>query len=109
MLLGNGAGGFGAKTDFATGTEPFSVAIGDVNGDGAPDLVTANSSANTVSVLLGLVKTRTAVSPMPNVAVLGSPVTLIARVSIRGRCRDMAIPPARCVSSTASRCSGPRP
>jgi len=51
----------GVRVDFATGVEPFSVAIGDVSGDARPDLVTANSGANTVSVLLGLVKTRTAV------------------------------------------------
>src|SRR5437868_6515297 len=44
---------FLAKTDFATGACPSSVAIGDFNGDGKPDLVVANSSANTVSLLLG--------------------------------------------------------
>ena len=53
VLLGNGAGGFGAKTDFATGTGPHSVAIGDLNGDGKPDLAVANDGSNTVSVLLG--------------------------------------------------------
>ena len=84
VLLGNGAGGFGAKTDFATGETPASVAIGDLSGDGKPDLVVANYGANTVSVLLGLVKTRTTVSPTPNVAVLGSPVSWTARVSIAG-------------------------
>ena len=53
VLLGNGDGTFGAKTDFATGTSPRSVAIGDLNGDGKPDLAVANSGSNTVSVLLG--------------------------------------------------------
>ena len=38
VLLGNGDGTFGTKTDFATGDYPSSVAIGDLNGDGRPDL-----------------------------------------------------------------------
>src|SRR5206468_5784357 len=43
---------FAAKQDFATGTTPFSVTVGDLNGDGKLDLVVANDGANTVSVLL---------------------------------------------------------
>src|SRR5438874_3113235 len=39
--------------DFAVGTIPFSVAMGDFNGDGKPDLAVANFDSNTVSVLLG--------------------------------------------------------
>ena len=45
------ASSFAAKVDFATGTAPHSVAIGDVDGDGKPDLVVANSNSNTISVL----------------------------------------------------------
>jgi len=58
VLLGNGNGTFGARADFSTGYGPTSVAIGDLNGDGKPDLAVANGGAypwfgNTVSILLG--------------------------------------------------------
>jgi hypothetical protein len=43
---------FAAHQDFATGTNPASVAVGDLNGDGKLDLVIANAGANIVSVLL---------------------------------------------------------
>jgi hypothetical protein len=43
---------FGAKTDFVTGSFPYSVAVGDFNGDGTLDLATANFRSNTVSILL---------------------------------------------------------
>src|SRR5947207_7484184 len=38
------------KVDFVTGTIPFSVAISDIDGDGKPDMIVANSSSNTISV-----------------------------------------------------------
>ena len=53
ILLGTGTGTFGAPTDFTVGTGPISVAVGDFNGDGVPDLATANFGSNNVSILLG--------------------------------------------------------
>jgi hypothetical protein len=47
-----GSGRF-VGTAFGVGDAPESVAVGDVNGDGKPDLVVANEGTNTVSVLLG--------------------------------------------------------
>ena len=41
---------FAAKVDFSTGTNAYSVAIGDLDGDGKPDLAVTNSGSNTVSV-----------------------------------------------------------
>lgn len=56
VLLGIAGGGFAAKADYVTGNGPSSLALGDVNGDGLLDLVTANAGpgASTVSVLLGI-------------------------------------------------------
>ena len=44
---------FGPKTDFTTGSSPFSVTSADFNADGKPDLAVANRDSNSVSVLLG--------------------------------------------------------
>src|SRR5204863_13125 len=52
VLLGTGHGSFGVKTDYRTGSGAVSVAIGDLNGDGQPDLAAATYSS-TVAVLLG--------------------------------------------------------
>src|SRR5205085_5795066 len=52
VLLGNGEGTFGPKTDFATASDAGqSVAIADFNADGRPDLAVAGGLH--VSVLLG--------------------------------------------------------
>ncbi len=46
-----GASSFTPKIDFNTGNDPRSVAIGDLNGDGKPDIVVANFNSGTISVL----------------------------------------------------------
>ncbi len=53
VLLGNGDGTFQAAREFGAGLGPNSVAVGDFNGDGVPDLAVANQGSNNVSVLLG--------------------------------------------------------
>ncbi|MBI5746989.1 MAG: VCBS repeat-containing protein [Nitrospirae bacterium] len=52
ILLGTGTGSFGAATNFAVGSFPGSVSIGDLNLDGKPDLAVANSDSSNVSILL---------------------------------------------------------
>ena len=42
---------FGARTDYAVGSTPSTVAIADIDGDGKKDIVTCNQSSNTVSIL----------------------------------------------------------
>jgi hypothetical protein len=53
VLLGNGDGTFQTHVDYETGVNPASVAVGDFNGDGKPDLAVANYFGYSVSVLLG--------------------------------------------------------
>jgi uncharacterized repeat protein (TIGR03803 family) len=52
ILLGDGSGWFAPGQTFATGNGLYDVNLGDVDEDGLLDIVTANSSDNTVSVLL---------------------------------------------------------
>jgi hypothetical protein len=52
VLANRGNGSFQAKLDYRTGGGPASVATGDLNGDGKVDLASANSAANTISVLI---------------------------------------------------------
>jgi hypothetical protein len=52
VLLGNGDGTFQSPVGYVTGAEATSVAIGDLNGDGYPDLVVTVQN-QTVAVLLG--------------------------------------------------------
>jgi hypothetical protein len=54
VFLGMGNGNFQTQVRFAVGSNPISLALGDVNGDGNLDVVTANQSSDDVSVLLGL-------------------------------------------------------
>jgi hypothetical protein len=51
--LGNGDGTFDSAQDFGVGEAPFSVTIGDFNGDGQQDLATASNADHSVSILLG--------------------------------------------------------
>jgi len=48
---GSATPSFAAQVAFATGSGPTGVAVADVNGDGMPDLVVANGTSGTVSVL----------------------------------------------------------
>ena len=60
---------FSPQVTFPTGTSPNSVSIGDINGDGKPDLAVANYLSNSVSILLNTTATgATEVTFSPQVA-----------------------------------------
>jgi 6-phosphogluconolactonase (cycloisomerase 2 family) len=44
------AGSFAPRVDFTTGTGPYKLAVGDIDGDGKPDLIVTNWTSNTISV-----------------------------------------------------------
>ncbi len=68
---------FAHVENHAVGDGPLAVALGDVNGDGRPDIVAANGLGNDVSVLLGLpggeyaTQARYAVGINPSALALG--------------------------------------
>ena len=52
VLLGSGDGTFRPRVDYTIGLGPFSITAVDLNGDGLPDLATADFTSGTTSVLL---------------------------------------------------------
>jgi len=52
VLLNDGNGSFAGEQGFAVGIGPRTLVVTDVNGDGRPDLVTANRESSDLSVLL---------------------------------------------------------
>ncbi|HEV8111915.1 MAG TPA: FG-GAP-like repeat-containing protein [Planctomycetota bacterium] len=52
VLLGNGDGTFGPKSDYVVGSGPHGVALLDVDGDGDLDIATANTALNNMAILL---------------------------------------------------------
>jgi VCBS repeat protein len=75
ILFGNGDGTFGAPVQYPSGGAAMAMSVGDLNGDGAPDAVIANShghggEASDLSVFLN-----------DGTGVLGSPTTLALDVA----------------------------
>jgi hypothetical protein len=94
VMLGNGDGTFQAPVTYSSGGyEGSAIAIGDVNGDGRPDLVVTNAcgsnesncggSDGTVAVLLNETsyKTKTTLSASPNPAHVNQTVALTATIT----------------------------
>lgn len=58
MTTASSTAAFSPEQDFATGNVPNWVAVTDVDGDGKPDLVAANSADNTISVIFNTTPTN---------------------------------------------------
>ncbi len=71
---------FAGQQTFGTGGDPAAVAVADVNGDGKPDLVLANSNDHTVSVLLNISapEAAAAFAAQKTFAVGASPFAVVA-------------------------------
>jgi hypothetical protein len=80
LLLGNGDGTFGSPALFGTGSEAYSAAVGDFNGDGATDLAVANGISDTVSLLLNTQGTAMTVASSSNPSAWGQSVTFTTTV-----------------------------
>ncbi len=72
----SGAISFAAKIDYATGSNPYSVAIGDLDGDGKADMAVANYGSNTVSVLRNQADAPSITSFTPTNGGIGSTITI---------------------------------
>jgi sugar lactone lactonase YvrE len=77
ILLGNGDGTFTpVATNPVVGVYPYSVVVGDFNGDGIPDLAVGNVINSSVSILLG--KGDGTFTAEPNLAIGSAPQSLVA-------------------------------
>ena len=53
ILLGNGTGSFPTHVQYSVPGNPVAIIVGDFNGDGIPDIATADQYTSQVSILLG--------------------------------------------------------
>jgi acetyl esterase/lipase len=92
ILLGHGDGSFGLPHNYSVlpqGRSPQSIAVGDYNGDGIPDLAVANRASNNVSVLLG--RRDGTFAPGASIAVGGSATFVVSADFDHDGRQDLAV------------------
>lgn len=81
VVLNTGSNGnvsFATKQDFTVGGDPTSIAVGDFDGDGKLDLVTANHTGNTISVVRNTTANGVlSFAPKVDYQVGSSPITVL--------------------------------
>jgi hypothetical protein len=73
---------FENHVDFAVGEAPLIAAIADLDGDGRPDIITANSSSDKISILKNMIGDTVApiiTSFTPAYGITGSPVKILGK------------------------------
>jgi hypothetical protein len=103
LLLGRGDGTFGDASEIATGGGPPAesmggIAVRDLNGDGRPDMVVANYSANAVTVLLNGIHVPVAVEDLQAVRSEGR-IRLGWSLSVEARQNLMGLQVRRAMNS----------
>ncbi len=78
VLINDGSGGFASSSTLSVGvagSQPNAVAAADVNGDGTPDLISANYGTSTLSVLLSA---NTPAVPLLNISLTGPNTVVVS-------------------------------
>lgn len=78
LRAGDGSGNFNAASEYEVGNNPVAMVIGDFNNDAKPDVATANSGSNNVSILLNNGNGGFGFSQATNIAVSQQPTAIVA-------------------------------
>lgn len=89
ILLGNGDGTFTRAPSPTVGPYVDSIAVGDFNGDGTPDLAVSSVDDNTVTILLG--NGDGSFTPAPTVDTVSTPQSVVTDDFNRDGLADLAV------------------
>ena len=68
ILSGDGRGDFAGGRNFPTGGRPYSIAVGDFNGDRLPDVAVTNSASGDITILTSGGTRSATLNVLPNIA-----------------------------------------